>query len=460
MYDAEKSRAQLIEENVALCQRIAELERYQQRQETFRESTERFQQLVDGVPQGILIHRDLTPIFVNRAWAEIFGYASPEAILELKTIEPLFAPQECMRLRHDQQARLRGEAVPTHDEYRGRRQDGTYIWLDWNTTTLKWDGETLIQSTVFDITNRKQTERALRTSEERYRQLVELSPDAIVVHSEGNIVFVNRATIALLGATSPEQLIGHSIFEFIHPAYYDLVLDRIEYIQDGGRTELLEQQCVRLDGEVIDVEVTGIATVYQHAPAIQVVIRDITIRKQAEEALRNHEERLRLLLETTNAIPWEAEADTWKFTYVGPQAVRLLEYPLQRWYEDGFWACCIHPDDRESTIAFCYQASQSKAEYEFEYRMVTATGHIVWLHDLVKVVSTHGRPTSLRGFLIDITSRKQAELQVHQAREAAEAANQAKSTFLANMSHELRTPLNAILGYSELLQELDSLKFF
>ena len=113
------------------------------------------------------------------------------------------------------------------------------------------------------------------------------------------------------------------------------------------------------------------------------------------------------LSSTINCIPWEANAQTWQFTYVGPQAVKILGYPIHRWYEDGFWAKHIYAKDRESTIQFCVESSQVLESYEFEYRMIASDGRLVWLHDVVTVESVDGTPKTLRGFMIDITQRKE-----------------------------------------------------
>ncbi len=134
-----------------------------------------------------------------------------------------------------------------------------------------------------------------------------------------------------------------------------------------------------------------------------------TERQQTEEALRASEERLRVLLETTKAIPWEADAKTWQFRYVGPQAMRLLGYPVEQWYEKDFWVAHIHAEDREQAVEFCQKNSSRYQDYEFEYRMIAADGRVLWIHDIVNVVSVDGDPETLRGFMIDITEWKQAE---------------------------------------------------
>ncbi len=115
------------------------------------------------------------------------------------------------------------------------------------------------------------------------------------------------------------------------------------------------------------------------------------------------------LSETINCIPWEASAETWEFTYVGPQAVKILGYPIHHWYKKEFWTEHIHPEDRQDTIDFCLQSSQTDKDYEFEYRMVASDGSVVWLHDVVTVESVNGTPKVLRGFMIDITKRRLRE---------------------------------------------------
>ena len=142
---------------------------------------------------------------------------------------------------------------------------------------------------------------------------------------------------------------------------------------------------------------------------VSMVVHDITQRRRMQLALAKSEERLRRLVESTNVIPWEADAKTWRFTYVGPQAVKILGYPLTSWYEETFWADHIHEEDRRGALEFCETSSHVSREYEFEYRMISSAGSIVWLHDLVGVETENGVPVTLRGFMIDITERKRGE---------------------------------------------------
>ncbi|MCH8014867.1 MAG: sigma 54-interacting transcriptional regulator, partial [Candidatus Dadabacteria bacterium] len=145
--------------------------------------------------------------------------------------------------------------------------------------------------------------------------------------------------------------------------------------------------------------------------------------KQSEEALKRSEEHFRLLVETTNVIPWEADAKTFQFTYVGPQAQGLLGYPVEQWYEQDFWPSHLHPDDREKTIEKCLKSTAKKKDFEFEYRMISSDGKIVWFHDLVSVIIEDGEPKMLRGFMIDITKRRKAELEIEKLKNELEREN-------------------------------------
>lgn len=145
----------------------------------------------------------------------------------------------------------------------------------------------------------------LASAEARYRTLVERSPGAITVHRHGKIIYVNPAAIELFGAESAEQLVGKPILELVHPDCHEITLARVNSIFDEGiSTELAELKYLQLNGSTIDVEVQGIRSLFDGAPAVQVAIRDITDRKQTESKLRDLNFRLSEkteLLQTTLA---------------------------------------------------------------------------------------------------------------------------------------------------------------
>ncbi len=142
---------------------------------------------------------------------------------------------------------------------------------------------------------------------------------------------------------------------------------------------------------------------------ILITREDVTSPHREKLQWGKSEERLRLLMETAHILPWEADAESWRFTYVGDQAITMLGYPVGQWYEPDFWASHIHPDDREQAVSFCEKQSENLDYYEFEYRMTALDGRIVWIHDLVNVFRKNGQPKTLRGFMIDITGRRQME---------------------------------------------------
>jgi PAS domain S-box-containing protein len=134
--------------------------------------------------------------------------------------------------------------------------------------------------------------RNLRASEERYRGLVELSPEAIFINRDNRIVFINPAALQLFGATSSKQILGKSPYDVFHSDYHPIMRDRIRKLLNGLPVDLIEMKIVRMDGTVKDVEAVASPFSDQEGPAIQAILRDITDRKRAEEALREINETL------------------------------------------------------------------------------------------------------------------------------------------------------------------------
>jgi len=181
----------------------------------------------------------------------------------------------------------KGDAYRVH--YKVITKEGRERWVwDQGQGVIDDEGHLIaLEGFVGDLTERVRVEENLRESEERYRGLVEASPDAIVVHQDGIVIFLNNAAMELLGARSVEDIIGTKVARFVHPDYIDMVAERIALITENkGSLPLAEERLLTLDGTAFDAEVAGRTVTYGGLPAIQLVIRNITARKQAEEGLR------------------------------------------------------------------------------------------------------------------------------------------------------------------------------
>jgi PAS domain S-box-containing protein/putative nucleotidyltransferase with HDIG domain len=147
------------------------------------------------------------------------------------------------------------------------------------------NGDLLLRSIRHAI-EREEAEKQLVESRERYQSLVDMMPDAIIVHSEDKIVFANPAAIKLLRPKNPEDLLGMNPLNLVHPDFLNVVTERMRNRDSEGKSQpALEERYIRLDGKVIDVEVTGTPFMFEEKQATQLIIRDITDRKEREREM-------------------------------------------------------------------------------------------------------------------------------------------------------------------------------
>ncbi|MCP4630377.1 MAG: PAS domain S-box protein, partial [bacterium] len=298
-----------------------------------------------------------------------------------------------------------------------------------------------------DITERKQTEEALRESEEKFRSFFELSADLVCIADiNGYFQLINSSFQKVLGYPT-DELLGKPFFDFIHPDDKDKTLNIINEKLEKGETVLsFENRYICKDGAVAWLEWMSQPIIYKGLTFA--IARDITERKQAEQALQIERDNFSNILDTMNDGIYIVDRH-YDIQYVNPALQQDFgSYEGQK--------CYAYFHERTAVCPWCKNQQVLAGEtvrWEFH---VAKNGRT---YDLIDTpLKNHDGSISKLEIFRDITERKQAEEALRKAKEvalaaqqAAEAANQAKSVFLSNMSHELRTPLNAILGFSQLL---------
>ena len=200
--------------------------------------------------------------------------------------------------------------------------------------------------------------------------------------------------------------------------------------------------CSRLSRSFSEADETVLVRLADHAAA---AIRTARLFA-AEQVARSEAQEL---VDTLDAIVLDADAETFQISFVNKRAEAILGYPVEAWYADPqFWVHHVHPDDRDTAAAACSTAIAEGRDHVLQYRMLAADGRVVWVHDMVRVLrrGTDGR-RQLRSVMVDITERKQAELEVQQQRQVL--AHLTRVATLGELSgalaHELSQPLTSIL---------------
>ena len=364
-------------------------------EQALRESEYRYRTLFDGNPLPMWVYDFETLHFlaVNDAAVRHYGYTREE-FLAMRITQ--IRPEEDIPLVEQAIRDIKERTFPRL--FRHRKKDGSVFYADVTSFEFTEGGRRARLVIAVDVTERRRAETLLRESEERYRSLVELSPDAIMLHTDGRFIFANRATLKLLGATSVEEIIGTKVIDRVHPAWRDKVQQRFSDLYSGGDVPMIEEQLVRFDGSMVDVEVAAVGFIFNGKPTVQVVARDITDRKEIEA-------RYRLLFERNLAGVFRTATDG-RIIDCNDALARIFGFrDRSELLSQSARSFYFDENDRDKVVELL-RAQGSLMNHEI--RMRRADGTPVWVLENVSLLERG----ILEGTIVDITDRKVAQEQI------------------------------------------------
>ncbi len=422
-------------------------------EDKLKNSEEKFRMLAESSAFAIMMHRGDHWIYANRAAEEITGY-TPTELCNMHFWD-FVHPDYKELIKERGYNRQLGRDVPIAYEFKIIVKNGQEKWVSLTGSTIRFEDQPTALISVTDITERKLAEDALRASEERFRLMADKVPDIIYsLNNEGNIVAINSSAFERYGYTEQDAK-GVPFLSFVYPDDREKVLySFIEALKEQRNyTQGLQFRIAAKNGRLYWFELNSKARFDSNGAYIgeNGVLREITERKKAEEALQKSEAIKNKMVSNIGDVIVIFDKDGIN-QYKSPNIEKWFGWKPQEIVGKYTWDN-IHPDDVENVQKFISViANEPESSGTTELRFLKKDGSFCPIE--ITVVNLLHDP-DIMGFLgnyHDITAKKTNELELITAKEQAQESDRLKSAFLANMSHEIRTPMNGILGFAELLK--------